>query len=212
MPATPVMMSEDRRSLTVRLSSLQYIIAVLFAALAVGVLGVPGRAAPEVRADGGGEPPAPAAAAGAARRAVRSQRQGPGREPEHLQHRAGARADEGPRSDAAHAGAGDRRRRGADARDGQPPPPRAELPADRAHRERDARAVVRRGGAQTELPGHHLSARADAEVPGERDGRAPVRLRRRGHRSAADDAPSTRGSSRARWSATPASRRRSTSC
>jgi penicillin-binding protein 2 len=35
MPATPVMMSEDRRSLTVRLSSLQYIIAVLFSALAV---------------------------------------------------------------------------------------------------------------------------------------------------------------------------------
>jgi penicillin-binding protein 2 len=35
MPATPVMMSEDRRSLTVRLTSLQYIIAVLFAALAV---------------------------------------------------------------------------------------------------------------------------------------------------------------------------------
>ena len=35
MPATPVMMSEDRRSLTVRLSSLQYIVAALFGALAV---------------------------------------------------------------------------------------------------------------------------------------------------------------------------------
>jgi penicillin-binding protein 2 len=35
MPATPVMMSEDRRSLTVRLSWLQYIIAVLFSALAI---------------------------------------------------------------------------------------------------------------------------------------------------------------------------------
>ena len=35
MPATPVMMSEDRRSLTVRLSSLQYIIVVLFSALTV---------------------------------------------------------------------------------------------------------------------------------------------------------------------------------
>ena len=35
MPATPVMMSEDRRSLTVRLSSLQYIIAIIF-----GVLGI----------------------------------------------------------------------------------------------------------------------------------------------------------------------------
>jgi len=35
MPATPVLMSEDRRSLTVRLSSLQYIIAVLFGALIV---------------------------------------------------------------------------------------------------------------------------------------------------------------------------------
>ena len=35
MPVTPVMMSEDRRSLTVRLSSLQYIIAIIF-----GVLGV----------------------------------------------------------------------------------------------------------------------------------------------------------------------------
>ncbi len=35
MPVTPVMMSEDRRSLTMRLSSLQYIIAIIF-----GVLGV----------------------------------------------------------------------------------------------------------------------------------------------------------------------------
>jgi penicillin-binding protein 2 len=35
MPATPVMMSEDRRSLTVRLSSLQYIIAAVFGALAI---------------------------------------------------------------------------------------------------------------------------------------------------------------------------------
>ena len=35
MSATPVMMSEDRRSLTVRLSSLQYIVAVIFTTLAV---------------------------------------------------------------------------------------------------------------------------------------------------------------------------------
>src|SRR4029450_8001792 len=35
MSATPVLMSEDRRSLTVRLTSLQYIIAVFFSALAV---------------------------------------------------------------------------------------------------------------------------------------------------------------------------------
>ena len=35
MPATPVLMSEDRRSLTVRLSSLQYIIAAMFGALTV---------------------------------------------------------------------------------------------------------------------------------------------------------------------------------
>ena len=35
MPATPVMMSEDRRSLTVRLSSLQVIVAVIFGALTV---------------------------------------------------------------------------------------------------------------------------------------------------------------------------------
>jgi penicillin-binding protein 2 len=35
MPATPVTMSEDRRSLTVRLSSLQYIIAAIFGALII---------------------------------------------------------------------------------------------------------------------------------------------------------------------------------
>ena len=35
MAATPVMMSEDRRSLTLRLSSLQYIVAVVFSILAV---------------------------------------------------------------------------------------------------------------------------------------------------------------------------------
>src|SRR5262245_57636661 len=35
MPATPVMMSEDRRSLTTRLSSLQYIVAAMFGALTI---------------------------------------------------------------------------------------------------------------------------------------------------------------------------------
>ena len=35
MPATPVMMSEDRRSLTTRLSSLQYIVAAIFGALTI---------------------------------------------------------------------------------------------------------------------------------------------------------------------------------
>ena len=49
-----------------------------------------------------------------------------------LQHRARARADARTSIETLRMLArGDRRRRGAAARDGQPPPPRAELPADR---------------------------------------------------------------------------------
>ena len=113
------------------------------------VLDLPGRAAPEVRGDGREQPPAAAAAAGAARRAVRPQRQGPGRQPQHLQHHA--------RSASRRRGTSTKRcacwrrspastrrmlketvnRRRA----------RSELPADRADRERDASSRSSRCGA-----------------------------------------------------------------
>ena len=109
-------------------------------------------------------------------------------------------------------GGGHRRRRSADARDGQPPAARAELPADRADRERDARAGHRGRGAPPRAARHHRAGSADAAVSAERDGGAPVRLRRRGERSGARRSPSTPAPSPGRSSGRPASSRRTTSC
>ena len=136
--SSPTLPPDDRRNLSLRLSGMQAVVATLVCRAGGGVLGLPGRPAPEVRRDGGEQPPPSAAAAGAARRAVRPQRQGARREPEHLQHRARPRAVGQHRRHAAPGCRGHRRRRSDDARDGEPAPSRAELPADRAGRERDA--------------------------------------------------------------------------
>ena len=78
----------------------------------------------------------------------------------------------------------DRRRRSADPRDRRSPPPRAELPADRRDRGRDARAGRRRHGApaRLELPGRRRARRCRRGSIRRATGRAPVRLRRRGQR------------------------------
>ncbi len=81
--SSPTLMPDDRRSLTLRLTVIQYIVAGFFALLAVSFwifqIAQHDRFA-EMAAE---QPPAPAAAAGAARRAVRPQLQGSGRQPEH---------------------------------------------------------------------------------------------------------------------------------
>ena len=70
------------------------------------------------------------------------------------------------RRHAAPACRGHRRRRSDDARDGQPPASRAELPADRPDRERDhARRSSAFKARRLELPGHHRAGSAGAPVP-----------------------------------------------
>ena len=206
MPATPVMMSEDRRSLTVRLSSLQYIIAIIFAVLAVAfwVFQVAQHEKFEQIAEENHLRRLPLPAP----RGVLFDRHGKVlvENQTTVQHRARARADEGPRSDAARPGAGDRRGRSADAGDGEPPPPRAELPADRAHRERGAGAVVRRRARGT--------CRASSISPCRRGNTRRASWPRTSSATSArspkrSSCPtSTAAPSRARSSATPASRRR----
>jgi hypothetical protein len=66
MSSTPLM-PDDRRSLTQRLTVMQYVVAVAFAALAIGFLDLSSRAAREVPRNGGGESSPQAAAAGPAR-------------------------------------------------------------------------------------------------------------------------------------------------
>ena len=143
----PPVAPDDRRSLTQRLTVIQYVVALALFRAGGRVLGVPDRLAREVPRDGGEQPHAAAAAAGAARRALRPEREDPRREPEHVQHRAVARADEGHRSDAAHPGHGHRSGRSGSAGDRQSPTTGAELPSDRPHRERHLRAARRVHGA-----------------------------------------------------------------
>ena len=119
------------------------------------LLDLPDRPAREVPRDRREQPPAQAAAAGAARRAARSPRQGAGREPEHAATSRWCASR--PRTFAdvlrvlAVATGG---RRSAAARHGQPPPPRADLPPDRADRERHAASRSSRSWARRlELPG-----------------------------------------------------------
>ena len=196
---TTNLMPDDRRSLTIRLSVLQYRVAVAFRGARGRLLDLPDRAAREVPRDRREQPAAAAAAAGAARRAARSRRQGPGREPEHLQHRAGPRADQERRRRAARA----RRRRPASARRScsdtvnrrrREPTYRPIVLIENATREQ----VHRRVGAAPRAARHHLPGSAVAALPGQRHGGAPVRLRRRGDRRRSCSAPTTTASSRAR--------------
>ena len=143
------------------------------------------RPARTVRGDGGEQPSADARAAGAARRAVRPQRQGPGREPQSFsisivrEHTKDLDRTTGcwRRSpDSTSSRSADRRSASR----------RADVPADRRHRGRVARAGGRdhRAAARFRAAGRRGRASADAAVPDRRAGRAPVRLRRRGQRRA----------------------------
>ena len=204
--ATTNLMPDDRRSLTIRLSVIQYLDRGGVRRAGGRVLDLPDRPAREVPRDRGEQPPAQAAAAGAARRAARSRRQGPGREPEHAQHRAGPRAD--ARTSATCCACSRPRpastRRSCATRStgaGASRPTARSSSIENATREQVIAVWARR----LELPGIIYQEVPSRQLPGERHGGAPVRLRRRGHRERSSSAPTTRGSSPARWSGRPAS-------
>ena len=178
-------MPDDRRSLTTRLAVLQYLVAGAFAALAVGfwVFQIAQHEKFREMAENNHLRRLPLPAP----RGVLLDRHGKVLVENQntfniaLVREQTRNLDETLRALAAATGVG----RSAAARNRQPPAPRAELPADRADRERHARAGDRGRARRLELPGIIYSASAVAPVPGQRAGRAPVRLRQRGHRGAA---------------------------
>ncbi len=183
-----IIQPDDRRHLGARLSVMQYLHRRRLCAAGDRVLGVPGGAAPEIQRDGGQQPHAPPAAASAARRALRPSRRRAGRQPEHVQHRGGARTNGQSRYHAASPVGSDRRARSAAARNDESPPGRAQVPPDGVDRERHVRTGGRSAGAPVGAARRVLAASADAEVPVRRHGGAPVRLCCRGERGAARQA------------------------
>ena len=196
---TPIL-PDDRRHLTTRLTVLQWIVAGAFASLAVGfwVFQVAQHEKFEVMAENNHsrrlQLPAP--------RGVLFDRnlQGPGREPEHLQHHARPRAGQGqPRATRCTCSPTST---GADAavlketvnRKRREPSYRPIVLIENATLEQVSRSRLR----HYELLGHRLSGSAGAQVSVERPGGAPVRLRQRGQRGAAGAQPITAASSRAR--------------
>ena len=148
-------------------------------------LGLPGAAAREVPRDGREQPPAHARAARAARRAVRSQRPRPRREPRRAQHLAGAREPRAtsisrsrcwPRSPAS------RRRRSATSSSATATC-RAIGRCDRPRRVAGQVAAV--PARKRELPDVMVEQMPTRALPKRRPRRAPLRLRRRNHRRAA---------------------------
>ena len=179
--------AEDRRRVALRLNVLQWGAVVVFAALAMSFwfLQVVQHAA--LRGDGREQPPADAGAAGAARRAVRPQRHGAGREPALVHHLDRPRALQGP---GAH-GARCCRRSPASIRS------RSQQIVDRHRSEPAYRPIVvvedaslAQVAAVTRAPARFRAARrrgrgsADAALSRRRAGGASLRLRRRGQRRA----------------------------
>ena len=205
-------MPDDRRSLTIRLSVLQYLIAVVFAALAVGFwifqIAQHEKFLETAENNRLRKLPLPAP------RGVLLDRDGKVLvENQNTMNIALVREQTKNVGDvlrvlAAATGA----ERSAAARHGQPPPPRADLPPDRPDRERHPRAGHRRVGAAPRAARDHLPGSAVAPLPGERHGGAPLRLRRRGDRERSCRARTTRASSPARSSARRASSSPTTRC
>ena len=144
-------------------------VAVAFAAAGGRLLGLPGRAARRSSTRWReNNHHAPAAAAGAARRAVRSPRQDPGREPDTfniaLVREQTKNLDETLRLLADGTGVDEAQLREIV----ESPPPRAQLPADRPDRERHARAGHGVPARRLETAGHHRAGSADAELSGTR--------------------------------------------
>ena len=184
--ATPVMMSEDRRSLTVRLSSLQFIVAVLFAALAVAFwvfqIAQHERFAQMAEENHLRRLPLPAP------RGVLFDRHGKILVENHntfniaLVREQSKDLEQTLHTLALATGADEAVMHETVNRRRREPSYRPIVLIENATREQWF-AV---SGAQDRAARHHPSGRADPEVPDGGHGGAPVRLRRRGHRGAAD--------------------------
>ena len=176
-------LNEDRRSVAIRLSVLQY--AHRPAVLGPGreLLGAAGRPERKVRGAGRKQQSAHARAAGSARRGVRPPRPGAGRESSLLQHFDCPRAHEGPEPHRPPARLAARVRGARRARDRRSPSPRADLSANPDRARRDAAPGGRRHGEASRAAGRRHRGRSDQAVS-RHDGRAPVRIRRRGQRRA----------------------------
>ena len=185
--ATTNLMPDDRRSLTIRLSVLQYLVRGGVRGAGGRVLDLPDRPAREVPRDRREQPHC---ASCRCRRRAACCSIATARSWSRTRTRSTSRwCASRPRTCRdvlRRARRRDRRRRGAAARDGQPPPPRADLPPDRPDRERHAASRSSPSWARRlELPGVFYQEVPSRKYPGERHGGAPVRLRRRGHRAAA---------------------------
>ena len=143
MSSTPLM-PDDRRSLTLRLSFMQYFVAVAFAALAIGfwIFQIAQHEKFREMAEENHLRRLPLPAP----RGVLLDRNGKVLvENQNTFNIALVREQTTqPRRDAAHPRGGDKDRRSADARDREPAPPRTELPSHRPHRERDVRTGTSR--------------------------------------------------------------------
>ncbi len=179
------LMPDDRRHLALRLTALQYIVAIAFAALAVGfwVFQVAQHQKFAEMAENNHLRKLPQPAP----RGVLLDRNGKVLvENRNIFNIALVREQtKNSRRDAEDARRRHRCRRGAAPGDGQPAASRAELPAHRAHRKCQHRAGHRGEGAPVGASGYLLSGSAVAAVSWRHDGGASVRLRGGGHRSTA---------------------------
>ena len=179
-----MVLRDDRRHVPTRLLVIRIAVTVTFVVTGHVLLVPAGRPAPEVQGTRREQPPAHALVARAPRHAVRPGRARAGGEPLRVQHLPRARADQGPSAHAADAGARDGRRQRVAAGNRRTARPRAAVPPGPADRGCLARAGVRGADAASRTAGRPRRAGAHATVPVGRDGRAPVRLRRRDHRGA----------------------------
>ena len=209
---TPIL-PDDRRHLTTRLTVLQWIVAAAFASLAVGfwVFQVAQREKFEVMAENNHsrrlQLPAP--------RGVLFDRNLKVLVENQNTFNITLDREQAKGNLERHAAAARRRHRhgrGGAARDRQPQAARAELPPDRADRERVARAGLRGAAAPLRAGRDRLSGSPGAQVSVERSGGAPVRLRQRGQRGAARAQRVQRHRAGRAWSGRRASSSPTTSC
>ena len=178
-------MPDDRRSLTIRLSVLQYLVAVLFAALAVGFwifqIAQHQKFLETAENNRLRRLPLPAP------RGVLLDRDGKVLvENQNTMNIALVREQTKNLGDVLHVLAGATNVNEAQLKDTVNRRRReAGLPADRPDRERQPRAGDRGVGAAPRAARDHLPGSAVAPLPGQRHGRAPVRVRQRGDRQPA---------------------------
>ena len=190
-------MPDDRRSLTLRLKVLQYVVAAAFAALAIGfwIFQVAQHEKFREMAEENHLRRLPLPAP----RGVLLDRDGNVLvDNQNSRNIALVREQTRNIDETLHiAGAGDQHRRGAAPGDRRAASPRPDLPADRPHRERHRGAVHRGDGATVGAARDLCAGSAVAEISSQRHGRASFRLRRRDPRGSVAASRLRRASSRA---------------